>query len=81
MPASKAMYPNGYPREKNTRFCGDKGEINGATCMIDNPHIGRPHWGPDETGRFHQWGVAGAAKRPFGILSDMAGRRTQSERR
>jgi hypothetical protein len=30
-----------------------------AICIIDNLHPGRPHWGPDRDGNYHQWGLAG----------------------
>ena len=61
--AWRKMYPNGYPYEKGTKICGViqpyEGIASHAICIIDNPHIGRPHWGPDSTGTYKQWGLAG----------------------
>ena len=48
------MYPQGYPSAIYEACCNYNGML-GATCIIDNKHEGRSHWGPDKTGRYHQW--------------------------
>lgn len=55
MKRSSKMYPDGYPREHSNQTCWDVNNMLGAICIIDNKHEGRPHWGPDGTGRYHQW--------------------------
>lgn len=42
----------------DVRVCGNEQKWSGATCIIDNPHFGRPHWGPDANGVYRQWGIA-----------------------
>lgn len=57
-PMMRKMYPNGYPREKNTNICSDvqRGYNGmGGICIIDNPHPGRKHWGPDTQGVYREW--------------------------
>ena len=56
-PMMKWMYPQGYPREKFSKTCGERQPMGpqGAICIIDNKHPGRPHWGPDSEGVFRQW--------------------------
>jgi hypothetical protein len=49
------MYPNGYPAEHGSKTCNHVNDMLGAICIIDNKHEGRPHWGPDASGRYHQW--------------------------
>jgi hypothetical protein len=48
------MYPDGYPRE-NAQTCRNHDPYLDATCIIDNIHSGRKHWGPDQQGVFHEW--------------------------
>lgn len=57
-PKMKKMYPNGYPRENRLKTCGTKRPLTmgtGGTCIIDNDHPGRAHWGPDADGVYHEW--------------------------
>ena len=57
--AWRKMYPNGYPMERGRVICGEENKMLGTICIIDNSHEGRAHFGPDGTGRYHQWGLAG----------------------
>lgn len=55
-PVTRALYPKGYPREHGSKKCGKENSMRGATCIIDNDHEGRAHWGPDRNGKYIQWG-------------------------
>jgi len=56
-PLMKRMYPKGYPHE-HSKICNSKEPYSGsdgATCIIDNEHPGRPHFGSDSNGNYRQW--------------------------
>jgi len=54
------LYQKGkYPHYRSQAICGNT--FRGATCIIDNEHPGRDHWGPDEEGIYHQWAAVGKA--------------------
>ena len=39
------------------RVCGNEQKWCGAVCIIDNPHKGRAHFGPDKDGNYREWGT------------------------
>jgi hypothetical protein len=52
-----SLYPKGeYPGAKSEFKCGDYHSMSGSTCIIDNKHPGRRHWGPDPAGNYREWG-------------------------
>lgn len=54
----KGEYPNG------DYVCNAWHKWNTAICIIDNPHPGRRHWGPDKDGVYREWDQAGKVSTP-----------------
>jgi hypothetical protein len=55
------LYKRGEYPSWHSKPCNAPHPWSRARCIIDNPHIGRPHWGPSPDGNFQQWGLAGPA--------------------
>lgn len=66
------LYPKGKYPTNDDFVCGARNSSLGVTCIIDNKHPGRNHWGPDSKGNYREWARPGRVF-PVAISSEEGG--------